>query len=108
MKKSLNPKGKAELKMLADFIPGQHGKEVPDAYYARGGVLIVFNLFVDQRACFEEIYQMAADSASELVSYLQNKQYTCLLKTTLSIRENARKVLSLLPPTAYIYRIRAL
>ena len=32
---------------------------------------------------------MAADSGSELVSYLQNKQYTCLLKTTLSIRENA-------------------
>lgn len=73
MKRSLNPKGKAELKMLADFIPEQHGKEVPDAYYARG--LNVFLLLsIDQKACFEEIYQMAAASASELVSYLQNKQ----------------------------------
>ena len=107
MKKSLNPKGKAELKMLADFIPGQHGKEVPDAYYARGNIGLLYR-FADQKACFEEIYQMAADSASELVSYLQNKQYTCLLKFTLSIWENTRKVLFPLPPTAHINRIRTL
>ena len=36
MKRDLNPNGKAELKMLSDFIPGSRGKEVPDAYYARG------------------------------------------------------------------------
>ena len=36
MKKQLCPKGKAELYMLSHFIPGQEGKEVPDAYYARG------------------------------------------------------------------------
>ena len=36
MKKELNPKGKGEIHMLSDYLPGQKGKEVPDAYYARG------------------------------------------------------------------------
>ena len=36
MKNSLNPNGKGQIKMLSDFLPGQEGREVPDAYYARG------------------------------------------------------------------------
>ncbi|KAK8789890.1 hypothetical protein WA158_006670 [Blastocystis sp. Blastoise] len=37
----------AVVKMLTDYVPGRKGEDVPDAYYAN-----------DQKACFEEIYQM--------------------------------------------------
>lgn len=40
MKNSLNPNGKGEIRMLSDFLPGQKGREVPDAYYARGMAMI--------------------------------------------------------------------
>lgn len=72
MKKELNPNGKAQLKMLSDFIPGQKGKEVPDAYYARSGACVLLSP-LDQAACFEEIYHMALDSIPELCEFLKKQ-----------------------------------
>lgn len=36
MKKELNPNAKGEVHLLSEYLPEQKGKEVPDAYYARG------------------------------------------------------------------------
>lgn len=76
MKKQLCPRGKAELYMLSHFIPGQEGKEVPDAYYARGCNGLVVSQ-VDQAACFEEIYQMAQASIPALCEYLKKQCCVC-------------------------------
>ena len=67
MKSRMNANGKGVIKMLSEFIPGQEGKEVPDAYYARGRNTIRV-VIVDQAACFEEIFQMADIGQSRTVA----------------------------------------
>ena len=71
MKEGLNPKGKAVIRMLSDFLPGREGSEVPDAYYARSTFLWRF-FPVDQAACFEQIYHMIEDACPHIMDYLRS------------------------------------